>query len=226
MHDARGEHLPPSIEREFDCNEAGHLSYGRVFRGVALVAIDVGNERPLPAVSQRWLTTRAPVRPRASEGLASDGGGAVVIGAAFACRESSWATLSSTFSCGFSFLSGCCSGSCTAGSGTEGAGSRCGISSATVAVGCAIERAGKIGSGDGFVANREAQIALGGEEEWLAGSRLRFGRGYRQIDAWFVCVLRPLEPRQATGNPLFDPGLVANVGGKTQLNQRLPYESG
>src|SRR5215813_10944093 len=46
-----------------------------------------------------------------------------------------------------------------------------------------IDRTRKIGSGDGFVANREAQIALDGEEERLVGSRLRFGCGDRQIDA-------------------------------------------
>jgi len=40
-----------------------------------------------------------------------------------------------------------------------------------------IDRTRKIGSGDGFVAKREAQIALDGEEERLIGSRLQFGGG-------------------------------------------------
>jgi len=53
-----------------------------------------------------------------SAGLASEAGGAVVTGAASACRETcSRVVCSSTFSSGFSFFSGCGSGSVTARSG-------------------------------------------------------------------------------------------------------------
>src|SRR5262249_32721385 len=47
MHDPRGEHLPPSIEHEFDRDDTGHPT-STCFRGVAFVSVDVGNERSLP----------------------------------------------------------------------------------------------------------------------------------------------------------------------------------